>query len=131
MHLPSPDGIYDVANPIDAFFHVGASPIAQIVLGIGAMESINHNGKMGMDSMHVGSDKEVGRFEAPIYGANQLKGKSESYISEMKLKEIKNGRLAMLGGCFLLTFCNLFLLSLRFPSFSSFSSFLPSLPPFS
>eukprot|EP01035_Chromulina_nebulosa_P066829 gene66829-91522_t len=29
IHLPSPDGLYDVANPIDAFFHVGASPIAQ------------------------------------------------------------------------------------------------------
>ena len=30
IHLPSPDGLYDVANPIDAFFHVGASPIAQV-----------------------------------------------------------------------------------------------------
>lgn len=30
IHLPSPDGRYDVANPIDAFFHVGASPIAQV-----------------------------------------------------------------------------------------------------
>lgn len=30
IHLPSPNGLYDVANPIDAFFHVGASPIAQV-----------------------------------------------------------------------------------------------------
>lgn len=29
-HLPSPDGIYDTSNPIDAFFKVGASPIAQV-----------------------------------------------------------------------------------------------------
>jgi hypothetical protein len=32
IHLPSPDGLYDVANPIDAFFHVGASPLAQVSL---------------------------------------------------------------------------------------------------
>ena len=32
IHLPSPDGLYDVKNPIDAFFHVGASPIAQVSL---------------------------------------------------------------------------------------------------
>ena len=31
IHLPSPDGLYDVANPIDAFFHVGTSPIAQVI----------------------------------------------------------------------------------------------------
>lgn len=29
VHLPSPDGIYDSSNPIDAFFKVGPSPIAQ------------------------------------------------------------------------------------------------------
>ena len=52
VHLPSPDGRYDVSNPIDAFFHVGASPIAQIIVGIGALESINHKGKMGMSDMH-------------------------------------------------------------------------------
>jgi hypothetical protein len=33
IHLPSPNGLYDVANPIDAFFHVGASPIAQVRKG--------------------------------------------------------------------------------------------------
>ena len=32
VHLPSPDGLYDVSNPIDAFFHVGASPIAQVIM---------------------------------------------------------------------------------------------------
>ena len=30
VHLPSPDGLYSVSNPIDAFFHVGPSPILQV-----------------------------------------------------------------------------------------------------
>ena len=100
IHLPSPDGLYDVANPIDAFFHVGASPLAQIFLTIGALESINHKGKLGMMDMHADSDREVGKFDLPIYGANQLKGKSEAVIADLKLKEIRNGRLAMfaIGG---------------------------------
>ena len=97
LHFPSPDGIYDKANPIDAFFAVGASPIWQIIIGIGALESINHNGKMGMSDMHKDSDREVGEFSLPIYGASRLKGKSDEYIADMKLKELKNGRLAMLA----------------------------------
>jgi len=100
IHLPSPDGLYDVANPIDAFFHVGASPIAQIFLTIGALESINHNGKLGMTDMHSDPATEVGKFSLPIYGASQLKGKSPAAIADLKLKEIRNGRLAMfaIGG---------------------------------
>ena len=99
-HLPSPDGLYDVSNPIDAFFHVGPAVWGQIILGIGAMESINHNGKMSMNDMHKDSTKEVGMFTAPFYGASQLKGKSEKQINDLKLKELKNGRLAMcaIGG---------------------------------
>lgn len=100
IHLPSPDGLYDVANPIDAFFHVGASPIGQIFLFIGALESINHNGKLGMTDMHKDSTREPGSFTLPIYGAGQLKGKTEQYINDIKLKELRNGRLAMfaIGG---------------------------------
>ena len=99
-HLPSPDGIYDKANPIDAFFAVGPSPIAQIFITIGALESINHNGKMGMTDMHKDTDREVGRMSLPFYGAKFLDGKSDKEKNDMKLKEIKNGRLAMcaIGG---------------------------------
>jgi hypothetical protein len=45
--------MYDVSNPIDAFFHVGISPIAQIFIGIGALESINHKGKLGTTVVFV------------------------------------------------------------------------------
>jgi len=99
IHLPSPDGLYDKANPIDAFFHVGPSPIAQIFFFIGALESINHNGQLGMSNMFEGvnKDREPGAFTLPIYGASQLKGKTQAYIDDIKLKELKNGRLAMLA----------------------------------
>lgn len=61
------------------------------------MEWVNHNGKMTMDDMHKDSDREVGEFSLPFYGASQLKGKTPEYIADIKLKELKNGRLAMIG----------------------------------
>ena len=100
VHLPSPNGLYDTTNPIDAFFHVGPSVMGQIFLFIGALESTNHMGKMGMMDMHKDSTREVGMFENPIYGAKQLKGKTPAQVADLKLKELKNGRLAMcaIGG---------------------------------
>mmetsp|Transcript_24944 Transcript_24944/g.23930 ORF Transcript_24944/g.23930 Transcript_24944/m.23930 type:complete len:221 (+) Transcript_24944:78-740(+) len=97
FHLPSPNGLYDTVNPIDAFFAVGAGPILQIFLGVGVMEYMNHDGKMTMMDMHKDSDRAVGEFSNPIYGAKQLKGKSEQQVADIKLKELKNGRLAMLA----------------------------------
>ena len=92
VHLPSPDGLYDSTNPIDAFFKVGPAVWGQIFVGIGAMESINHEGKLGMMDMHKDSTREVGMFTAPFYGASQLKGKSAAQVADIKLKELKNGR---------------------------------------
>jgi light-harvesting complex I chlorophyll a/b binding protein 4 len=97
IHLPSDTGLYDTANPIDAVFHVGAGPLLQIVLGVGALEWLNHDGKMTMVDMHEGSSRVPGEFTNPIYGAKQLKGKSESQVADIKLKELKNGRLAMMA----------------------------------
>jgi hypothetical protein len=43
------------------------------------------------------SDREVGSFTLPMYGASLLKGKTAEYVADIKLKELKNGRLAMLA----------------------------------
>ena len=47
--------------------------------------------------MFENSNREVGQFSLPIYGANLLKGKSAAEAADIKLKELKNGRLAMIG----------------------------------
>ncbi len=52
---------------------------------------------MGMNNMHEDTTREVGQFSLPIYGAGMLKGKSQKEVDDIKLKELKNGRLAMIA----------------------------------
>lgn len=47
--------------------------------------------------MFKDTDREPGHFTLPIYGASQLKGKSPAQVADLKLKELKNGRLAMMA----------------------------------
>ena len=84
---------------VGCFMHNSVTFIVffKIILGVGILEWINHNGKMTMMDMHKDSTREVGQFSLPIYGASQLKGKSEAQVADLKLKELKNGRLAMIG----------------------------------
>ena len=98
IHLPGNDGLYANPNPIDAVFQVGPAVMLQIVGLIGVLESLNHNGRLSMDNMHEGiSFDQVGEFTNPIYGAKMLKKKTPEQAAELKLKELKNGRLAMLA----------------------------------
>lgn len=97
VHLP--DARYEATNPVDAFFQVGWSPMLQIFLFCGWLESVTHGGKMGMFDMFTDSTREPGDLGGGTNraGANQLKGKSPSQVADMKLKELENGRLAMVA----------------------------------
>jgi len=74
---------------------VGISGMMQIVFFAGAEEWRTNKGQITMETMFADSDRVPGDFGFdPL---NKLKGKSEAEINDMKLKEIKNGRLAMLA----------------------------------
>ena len=101
VHLPGNGALYETSNPIDAFFTIlksdyGVNPWMQIIVGIGMLEWSNHDGKMSMNDMHT-TDRAIGEFKNPIYGAGMLKNKSPEYIADKKLKELQNGRLAMVA----------------------------------
>ena len=76
---------------------VGISAMLQIVCAAGVEEWRTYKGQVTMEDMFTGdmADRTPGDFGFDPMG--QLKGKSEAAVNEMKLKEIKNGRLAMLA----------------------------------
>ena len=41
----------------------------QIILGVGALESMNHGGKMSVADMFEDTDREPGTFTNKMYGA--------------------------------------------------------------
>lgn len=65
--------------------------MGQILLFIGIAECISW---IAISQMLQGSGRQPGDFQ---FGLGFLKGKSDAQIEEMKLKEIKNGRLAMMA----------------------------------
>lgn len=68
----------------------------QIVFAAGIEEWRTNKGKITMEDMFTGdNDREPGNLGFDPMG--MIKGKSEAEVNLMKLKEIKNGRLAMLA----------------------------------
>lgn len=86
VHLPDP--AYSNPLAIDALFQVPAAAVWQIVLFCGIAELVLHRGSVSyLDMFADGSDAVPGEL-----GFNPMGLK---ITDDMKLKEIKNGRLAM------------------------------------
>jgi len=89
VHLPGE--AYSNPAPLAAFNQVGASPILQIIIACGFLEAHLHKGKMTiLNTFEDG--REPGNF-----GFDPLKLMKSGDPNQYALKEISNGRLAMLA----------------------------------
>eukprot|EP00536_Pseudo-nitzschia_multiseries_P005141 jgi/Psemu1/318577/estExt_fgenesh1_pm.C_930017 len=74
---------------------VGASAMLQIVFWMGVLEFWTNKGNVTMETMFSDPDREPGNLGFDPMGL--AVGKTEDQMNDMKLKELKNGRLAMLA----------------------------------
>jgi hypothetical protein len=74
---------------------VGLSPMLQIVFGMGILEFYSNNGKVTMETMFEDPARVPGNFGFDPLGFG--KNKSQADKDTMALKELTNGRLAMLA----------------------------------
>jgi len=74
---------------------VGASAMLQIVMWMGVLEFWTNKGNVTMETMFEDSDRVPGDLGFDPMGL--AVGKSQDEKDEMALKELKNGRLAMLA----------------------------------
>jgi light-harvesting complex I chlorophyll a/b binding protein 4 len=73
----------------------GISPMLQIVFGVGIWEFWTNKGAVTMETMFADESRVPGNLGFDPMGL--AKGKSKEATDEMQLKEIRNGRLAMLA----------------------------------
>ena len=73
----------------------GISPMLQIVFGLGCLEFYTNKGNVTMENMFETSDRKPGDLGFDPLGFK--KNKSAAELEDMELKELKNGRLAMLA----------------------------------
>lgn len=73
----------------------GASPMLQIVFGLGIWEFWTNKGNVTTENMFSDPDRVPGNFGFDPMGLS--KGKSQEEMERMQLRELKNGRLAMLA----------------------------------
>jgi light-harvesting complex I chlorophyll a/b binding protein 4 len=74
---------------------VGASAMLQIVFWMGVLEFWTNKGNVTMETMFSDPAREPGNLGFDPMGL--AVGKTEDEMNDMKLKELKNGRLAMLA----------------------------------
>merc|ERR1712190_185939 len=84
-------------DSLKAFWGAPGGAWATLIFLAGYIESTSYGGKLTMLDMFEDTDREPGNFN---FGADKLDGKTEEEVKDLKLKELNNGRLAMmaLGG---------------------------------
>jgi len=88
-------GMTNVADSNLAPSVAGVSSMAQIVVWMGVLEFWTNKGNVTMENMFEDPDRVPGELGFDPMGLSS--GKSQEEKDEMALKEIKNGRLAMLA----------------------------------
>lgn len=88
---PVPQGLEGVTAASAHNAAVAQGGMNQIFFFIAVLEMVSW---LSVSAMLQGSGRAPGDFS---FGSSFLNGKSEAQVNEMKLKEIKNGRLAMMA----------------------------------
>jgi len=84
-------------QPEDSLEGFWAAPLgakAALLFFGGFIESSSYGGKITMLDMFADTDREAGNFN---FGADKLDGKTEAEVRDLKVKELNNGRLAMMA----------------------------------
>jgi len=86
-------GFTPTPNANEAIYSAEPAGWAALLFLAGFIESSSYGGKITMLDMFEGK-RDPGNFE---FGSGFLKGKSDKEVYDMKLKELSNGRLAMMA----------------------------------
>mmetsp|Transcript_6666 Transcript_6666/g.12403 ORF Transcript_6666/g.12403 Transcript_6666/m.12403 type:complete len:705 (-) Transcript_6666:86-2200(-) len=81
-------------NQLEQFWLAPAPAWATLIFLVGFIESSSYGGKITMLDMFEDTDREPGDFN---FGKDKLNGKTEAEVKDLKLKELNNGRLAMMA----------------------------------
>ncbi|KAL3920208.1 MAG: hypothetical protein SGILL_003378, partial [Bacillariaceae sp.] len=87
-----PDGPVDTTDPIEAFFQSGTQWWAQFIVFCAVLEGIKYRGEMEGKSF----TGEIGK-EACLDWTGNWSKMNDAQKEDMAMKELKNGRLAMIG----------------------------------
>jgi len=87
-------GFPQPADSLQGFWEAPLGAKATLLFLAGYIESSSYGGKLTMLDMFADTDREPGNFN---FGADKLDGKTEAEVRDLKLKELNNGRLAMMA----------------------------------